>query len=96
MYSGRKAEVMGLFDKFKTKNTMLERLAGEVASNMANNYKDAAQEAYRELIAKYGELSASGALNEKQKNYYEGIIQSYSGKLKDYTHKDQKPYWTGK
>lgn len=84
---------MSLFDFFKTKDPALERLVNEVASNMANNYKDAAQSAYKELIEKVEEMTASGKLNDKQAERYKAVIASYSGKLKGYSHKDQKPYW---
>ncbi|MCQ2537032.1 MAG: hypothetical protein MJ124_01405 [Lachnospiraceae bacterium] len=84
---------MSLFDSFKTKDSLLERLVGEISSNMANNYKDAAQAAYKELIDRFEEMKEAGKLNEKQRARYEAVISSYSGKLKGYSHKDQKPYW---
>lgn len=86
---------MGLFDKLKTKENSLERLVSEIESNMANNYKDAAQSAFKELTERFTELMENGKLNEKQKTFYSNIIDRYKSKLQGYTHKDQKPYWTG-
>lgn len=85
---------MGLFDSFRTTCRELEGYISDIESNMANNYKDAAQQAYKGLIENFERLDAEGKLNEKQKAYYGGIISGLSGKLSGYSHKDQKPYWT--
>lgn len=86
---------MGLFDKFKTRESSLEGLITEIESNMANNYKDAAQSAFKELIERFDELMNAGKLNDKQKAFYSDIIERYKSKLQGYSHKDQKPYWSG-
>lgn len=85
-----------LFSRFKTRVDSLDRLVNEIESNMANNYKDAAQLAFRELTDSFQGLIAAGTLNERQKARYSEIISGYSERLKGYTHKDQKPYWTGR
>ena len=75
------------------KNKQLEAAIARVEMNMSNNYKDAAQEDYRVLLELYRELTESGILSVKQREYYKGIIEEYSVKMENYTHKDQKPYW---
>ena len=32
--------------------------------------------------------------NDKQIKNYEGILESLKVRMKNFTHKDQKPYWT--
>ena len=39
-------------------------------------------------------LDAAGELNEKQKEHYREVIADLRVRLKGFTHKDQKPYWT--
>ena len=84
-----------MFGFIKTigKNKQLENVIARVEMNMSNNYKDAAQEDYRELVELYRKLEESNVLYDKQKGYYKGIIEEYSIKMENYTHKDQKPYW---
>ena len=76
------------------KNSQLEDIIAKLESNMANNYKDAAQADFKDLERVYEELACGGKLNDKQKSQYESIIEGYREKLKKYSHKDQKPYWT--
>lgn len=76
------------------KNPKLEEIIAKMESNMANNYKDAAQSDFKDLENAYGELVSSGELNDKQKSQYEVVLEGYREKLKKYSHKDQKPYWT--
>ena len=40
------------------------------------------------------ELDAAGKLTAKQKAHYQEIIGDLRVRLKGFTHKDQKPYWT--
>lgn len=82
-----------MFGFFK-KNRELESLLGGILSNEANNYKDAAQECLKEFEAKYNELAATNALNDKQKEYYGRLLSETQSRLQKFTHKDQKPYWT--
>ena len=83
-----------MFDILKrSKNSALEDVLQRLNMNMSNNYKDAAQSNLKEFEELLTELSGSGKLNEKQKNHYEGLLKEYKEKMKEYSHKDQKPYW---
>ena len=81
------------FIKNMGKNKVLEAAIAKLQMNMSNNYKDAAQEDYKALVKLYEELLDKGGLSDKQRGYYKNVIDEYSVKMKDYTHKDQKPYW---
>ncbi|MBO5987059.1 MAG: hypothetical protein J6Z33_05760 [Lachnospiraceae bacterium] len=83
----------GLFGGVK-KNPELEHLIERMENNMANNYKDAAQEYLVEYEEKLRELKDAGKLNDKQKEHYDSLLGVYQVKMKGFTHKDQKPYWT--
>ena len=48
------------------KNKELETIVQEIDSNIANNYKDAAQEAFVLLEQKFQEFSDKGRLKDKQ------------------------------
>lgn len=83
---------MGLF---KTKEEHeLDEIIARINMNMSNNYKDAAQKNFQELEAKFNEMKENGTLKAKLVPIYESRIGVYKEKLKGYTHKDQKPYWT--
>ena len=75
------------------KNKELEAAVARLQMNMSNNYKDVAQADYKALMELYEELSGKGGLTDKQRSYYKEVIEEYRVKTKDYTHKDQKPYW---
>lgn len=75
-------------------NRDLETLAEKIASNVANNYKDAAQDYLRQFEIRFEELKADGKLNERQTERYGALLSDFKGKMKEFTHKDQKPYWT--
>lgn len=81
------------FIKNMGKNKQLEAVIDKLQMNMSNNYKDAAQDDYRELLDLYRELTENGILSVKQWEYYKSVIENYSVKMENYTHKDQKPYW---
>lgn len=85
---------MGLFHKFVKKHIHLEMIISRMQSNKENNYKDAAQQDFKELVDCFEKLSAAGSLSEKQIKYYEGQIEAFREELKGYTHNDQKPFWT--
>lgn len=74
-------------------NKKLDGIIQRIEMNMENNYKDAAQLNLKELEEAYEELSAAGKLNEKQKAHYSEKISSFKSRMKNFTHKDQKPYW---
>ena len=85
---------MGLFQKLSKKHIHLEMIISRMESNKENNYKDAAQQDFRELVDCYEKLVAAGCLSERQVKYYDGVISGCREEMKGYTHKDQKPYWT--
>ena len=76
------------------KNRDLEALLERIDNNMANNYKDAAQDYLKQYEARLHELLETGALKDKQKVHYESLLGSYRQRMKEFRHKDQKPYWT--
>lgn len=78
------------FLKGNKKKKELDSIMLCIEANMANNYKDAAQEALKELE----ERLSKEELKEKDKLYYESKVSSYKEQMKAFTHKDQKPYWT--
>ena len=75
------------------KNKELETIVQEIDSNIANNYKDAAQEVFVLLEQKFQELSDNGRLKDKQIAEYQHKIAAYQETLRGFLHKDQKPYW---
>ena len=80
---------------FKSKyERELDIIIERIQMNMSNNYKDAAQENLKELQAKYESCCREDILREKQKLFYETQIDILKAKMKGFTHKDQKPYWT--
>ena len=85
-----------MFDFLKKpkKNRDLEALMERIDSNMANNYKDAAQEYLKVFEVKLSQLVEAGQLKEDQKKHYEDLLDTYRIRMKGFTHKDQKPYWT--
>ena len=80
---------MGFIKSNKEKKE-LDAIILRIEANMANNYKDAAQEALKELESKL----AISELKERKKAEYESRLSAYKEKMKEFTHKDQKPYWT--
>lgn len=82
---------MGLFSSRAERE--LDIIIARIESNMSNNYKDAAQENFRELEEAYKEFCESGALKEKKQKKYGDFIETFRTRLKSFTHKDQKPYW---
>ncbi len=82
---------MGLF-KSKAASAM-DMIMTRIDMNMSNNYKDAAQMNYKELVEAYEAADKAGTLKPKEKPVYLSKIEEYGIKLKGYTHKDQQPYW---
>ena len=74
-------------------NKKLDGIIQRIEMNMENNYKDAAQLNLKELEEAYEELAEVGKLSEKQKAFYSEKISSFKSRMKNFTHKDQKPYW---
>ena len=72
----------------------LDEIIVQIDSNVANNYKDAAQEAVECLERKINEFWENGQLSEKKKLEYSAGLTRYKRELEGFTHKDQKPYWS--
>lgn len=72
----------------------LDGIIYRIESNMANNYKDAAQEAFKEFEVKFTEMVEDDTLSDKQRIKYEMKLSGYRTKLQGFTHKDQKATWT--
>lgn len=83
----------GFFDGF-LKNKDLESVIFRLEANMSNNYKDNAQDNLKELEQLFEKLKEENKLSGKKVEYYTKIIDDYRVRMKDFTHKDQKPYWT--
>lgn len=85
-----------MFDFLKRNKSAkeLDRIIAEIEMNMQNNYKDAAQLALKEFEERLTEVLESGDLSEGKKAEYTSKLDGYKIKLKAYSHKDQKPYWT--
>ena len=83
---------MGVFKSKAEKQ--LDAIIQRMAMNMSNNYKDNAQDNLRDLEELFGQMKADGLLKEKISKQYETLISEYQSKLKGYSHKEQKPYWT--
>ena len=83
---------MGLFKSKEER--LLDSIIASINMNMSNNYKDAAQQDLQEFEEIFADMKKSGALKSKVADAYEGQLGIYRERLKGYTHKDQKPYWT--
>lgn len=80
---------------FKSKyERELDAVISRMEMNMSNNYKDVARENLKELECIFQDFLKNGKLKDKQKAYYESRIEIYREKMKGFSHKDQKPYWT--
>ena len=82
---------MGLFKSRAEKE--LDSIIQRLEMDMANNYKDNAQDDLKELIAALDKMRSSGTIKLKALSGYEETVNGYKEKMKGYTHKDQKPYW---
>lgn len=83
---------MGLFKSRYVRE--LETYILKINMNMSNNYKDNAQADLQDLEKRFEELKAEGVLKPKEIAEYDSKIGIYKERLKGFTHKDQKPYWT--
>lgn len=80
---------------FKSKyEKELDGIIERIQMNMSNNYKDAAQANLKEFQEKLEHFCADGKLKEKQQESYENKLTILQERMKGFTHKDQKPYWT--
>jgi hypothetical protein len=86
---------MGFSDLFKNKyEKKLDEILMEMQMNMSNNYKDNAQKNLEEFESALTRFTEQGRIKDKSREKYENTLQSFKERLKGYTHKDQKPYWT--
>jgi len=85
---------MSLFGKKFGAARQLDEILNRIQMNFENNYKDAAQMSLKELETLYQELSQAGKLSEHQKSYYSDRLEELKGRMKNFTHKDQKATWT--
>ena len=83
---------MGLFKSRYEKE--LDMIIQRLEMNMSNNYKDNAQANLKELEEALGKIKSEGILKGKPLKHYETILSEYQSRMKGYSHKDQKPYWT--
>lgn len=81
------------FLKNNGKNKQLEEIIQRIQMNVENNYKDAAQLNLKELEETLEQLKKAGKLKDAQLAYYEDRLQDLRARMKNFTHKDQKPYW---
>lgn len=80
---------------FKNKyEKKLDGILEEMQMNMSNNYKDNAQKNLEEFESALNRFIEAGHLKEKSRKNYEDMLTSFKERLKGYSHKDQKPYWT--
>ena len=71
----------------------LDSIIQRLEMNMSNNYKDNAQDDLKELEAAVKTMEDEGKVKPEIVSRYTTILERYKLKLKDYSHKDQKPYW---
>ena len=83
---------MGLF-RSKAQEE-LDGIIERLQMNMANNYKDNAQSDLKELESAIDLAKDSGSLKPTVLERYETILGTFKERLKGYSHKDQKPYWS--
>lgn len=77
--------------QFGKKNKNLEELLQRLHANASNNYKDAAQDNYRQFLKLFEQYKKNGVLKTRQIAYYDGINMQLKEELKNYTHAEQKP-----
>ena len=86
---------MGLADLFKNKyEKKLDEILEEMQMNMSNNYKDNAQKNLEEFESALSRFTEQGRIKEKSRAKSEETLTAFKERLKGYSHKDQKPYWT--
>ena len=79
---------------FKSKvEKELDSIIQRLEMDMANNYKDNAQDDLKDLITALDSVRSLGSMKPKALSRYEAIADGYKEKMKGYSHKDQKPYW---
>lgn len=84
---------MGIFGRRAAVRLLDEKLE-RIQNNFENNYKDAAQMNLREFGELFHDMCGEGRLSEKQKAYYIHKLDELNERMKNFTHRDQKPTWT--
>ena len=80
---------------FKSKaEKELDKIILKLEMNMSNNYKDNAQANLKELEEALDVMRGSGNVKDAVIAKYDSVVDTYKQKMKGYSHKDQKPYWT--
>ena len=81
------------FLKKAGKANSLDKIVQELEMNMSNNYKDAAQENLKELEKLLEQVYEDAKITKTHYLYYEDKISAFHEQMKNFTHKDQKPFW---
>ena len=71
----------------------LDEIIEHIEMNMSNNYKDAAQQDLKEFGELLKEMQEMGKISGGKLSYYENKLSMFQEKMKNFTHKDQKPFW---
>ena len=82
---------MGLFKSKAEKQ--LDSIILRLQMNMSNNYKDNAQDNLKELEEALEEMKSTDNVKAAVIEKYDSIVSIYKEKMKEFRHKDQKPYW---
>ena len=82
---------MGLFKSKAEKQ--LDSIILRLQMNMSNNYKDNAQDDLKELEEALEAMRSAGNVKAAVIEKYDSIAGIYTEKMKEFSHKDQKPYW---
>lgn len=80
---------------FSKKNKDLEAVLLRLHANASNNYKDAAQDNYREYLQKFEALKTTGKLSKRQLAYYENCNLELAKEMKNYSHYEQRADFKG-
>ena len=75
---------------FSKKNKDLEEILLRLHANASYNFKDAAQENYRQFVKMFQEYQENGVLKKRQISYYEEKSRELEPQMKKYTHFDQR------
>ena len=84
---------MALFDFLKSStDKRLDEMVERVKLNYSNNYHDDAVRSYEALETAFDNLSRNNKLNDKQIDYYNGVMNDYKEKI-DKMGNDRTAYW---
>ncbi|MBR0149609.1 MAG: hypothetical protein IJM23_10550 [Lachnospiraceae bacterium] len=84
---------MALFDFLKSStDKRLDEMVERVKLNYSNNYHDDAVRSYEALETAFDNLSRNNKLNDKQIDYYNGVMKDYKEKI-DKMANDRTAYW---